>query len=136
MLLDIPENLSLESRSAELSQVLINLLNNSFYAVLKEHVRKISIKAESIGDNIKITFSDSGAPISAEIKQQMLQPFFTTKPAGLGTGLGLTISRTLVENHHGHFELLQNEAQTTFIIVLPKIQSGHESNLEVPSPLP
>lgn len=131
--IDVPDNISLECRSAELSQVFINLLNNSYYAVLNQTKRKICIKAEEAQDMIRIKFSDSGAPISDEIKQKILQPFFTTKPAGLGTGLGLTISRTLVENHHGQFELLQHETQTTFLIVIPKLQSAHESRDEISS---
>lgn len=125
---EIPDHIQLNCRPAELSQVFINLLNNSFYAVASQKNKKITIKAEDMGEFVQLRFTDSGPQISSEIRKRIMDPFFTTKPTGLGTGLGLTISKILVENHQGEIKLLDHEPQTTFIIRLPKIQSSHETS--------
>lgn len=122
----IPDHLELECRPSELAQVFMNLLNNSFYAVASQAEKKVVIMAEELNTELKLTFVDSGPPIPLQVRKKIMQPFFTTKPIGFGTGLGLMISQTIVENHRGKIELLENEPQTTFIIRLPKLQSTNE----------
>ncbi len=128
----IPENLELECRPSELAQVFVNLLSNSFYAVASQPEKKVMIKAEDLNEEIQLTFVDSGPPIPIHVRRKIMQPFFTTKPIGFGTGLGLMISQTIVENHRGKIKLLENEPQTTFIIRLPKLQSTNEVSSAIP----
>ncbi len=128
----IPDHLELECRPSELAQVFMNLLNNSFYAVASQAEKKVVIMAEELNTELKLTFVDSGPPIPLPVRKKIMQPFFTTKPIGFGTGLGLMISQTIVENHRGKIELLENVPQTTFIIRLPKLQSTNEVSPAIP----
>lgn len=64
--------------------------------------------------------TDSGKPILDEVKDKIMQPFFTTKKIGEGTGLGLSVSMRIIEKHNGKMYLDKNAKETTFVIVLPK----------------
>ncbi len=108
-------------RPVEISQVLLNLINNSYQATSSYPHPWINIKMEDIGDQYRIQVTDCGERISSAIRQKLFQPFFTTKDIGVGTGLGLSISRGIIEEHKGKL-YYQDEAQnTTFVIELPKL---------------
>jgi PAS domain S-box-containing protein len=103
----------------QISQVIVNLINNSYYAIQKLPEKWIHIEMSRIGLQAKVSIIDSGSGISSEIRAKIMDPFFTTKPIGEGTGLGLSISRGILENHSGRLTLDERSAHTKFDLVLP-----------------
>jgi signal transduction histidine kinase len=69
--------------------------------------------------NIVVELTDSGCGISPDISERIFQPFFTTKPAGEGSGLGLDIVRKIVEKHQGTITFASVSGKTTFTVTLP-----------------
>ena len=117
---DIADGLYINCRPTEISQVLLNLLNNAFDAVQDIPTPEITIKAFHNGSTIEILIQDNGKGIKLEIQDKIMQPFFTTKEIGKGTGLGLSISKGIIESHHGSLALLQNKNVTCFQIQIPE----------------
>jgi C4-dicarboxylate-specific signal transduction histidine kinase len=109
-------------RPVEISQVLLNLINNSYQATSTFLHPWIRIKMEDQGRGYRISVSDCGDKISAQIRQKLFQPFFTTKDIGVGTGLGLSISRGIIEEHKGRLFYQDEAPNTTFVIELPKFE--------------
>ncbi len=116
---DFPSDLKITCRSVEISQVLLNILNNAIDAVMDHPEKRISLHTSVDEDNIIFRISDSGPGISPEIREKVMQPFFTTKALGKGTGLGLSISRGIIEAHKGRFYIDNESSSTCFVIVLP-----------------
>jgi PAS domain S-box-containing protein len=110
-------------RPVEISQVLLNLINNSYQATSGYSHPWIKIKMEDSGDIYKIRVIDCGERISPAIRQKLFQPFFTTKDIGVGTGLGLSISRGIIEEHKGNLYYQDDAPNTTFVIEIPKFES-------------
>jgi PAS domain S-box-containing protein len=117
-----PEKIELDCRYVQISQVILNLLNNAFDANLKKENSWVKLCALEKEDRIIITVEDSGNGIPPEIRDKIMQPFFTTKEVGKGTGLGLSLSRGLVESHNGIIKLDSEASHTKFIVDLPKRQ--------------
>ena len=113
------EDLMLVCRPIQISQVLINLLNNAFQAVEKLPTKWINLDIKKAGENILFVITDSGTPINKLIQSQLFQPFFTTKPNGLGTGLGLSISKSLIESHEGKLYFDAESSLTKFVMSIP-----------------
>lgn len=111
--------LNLNCRKVQISQVLMNLLNNSFEAVKSLKTRWVSFEAEKVGQSIHLCITDSGSGVPVEVSQRMLDPFFTTKAVGEGTGLGLSISSSIVQNHGGNLRYNPNHANTQFVLEFP-----------------
>ncbi len=110
----------IECRGTEISQVLLNLLNNAFDAVQSYSEKWVRIAIESSeGNYINITVTDSGRGITPEIVSRIFDPFFSTKEKQYGTGLGLSISKGLIERHHGTLDVDHSCKNTRFIITLP-----------------
>lgn len=86
----------IKARETEISQVLMNLFNNSYDAVENLSERWVEIKVTSSDEKLEMKFIDSGKGISSKIAEQMYNPFFTTKEVGKGTGLGLSISKQII----------------------------------------
>lgn len=103
----------------EIGQVLINLINNSIDAVIDLPEKWIKVKFFTVGDKTHITVTDSGAGISLELQDKIMDPFFTTKDLGKGTGLGLPISHRIISQHGGQFIYNSHSSHTEFIITLP-----------------
>ncbi|HQV06929.1 MAG TPA: HAMP domain-containing sensor histidine kinase, partial [Chitinophagaceae bacterium] len=86
----------------------------------------VSIKTRKVNDKIEILVADNGGGIPDAIKEKIFQPFFTTKPTGQGTGLGLSLSYDIIKAHGGEIKVESRfgeetaPAGTTFIIQLPK----------------
>jgi signal transduction histidine kinase len=118
----IPENLTLDCRAVQLSEVLLNLLNNAHDAVKELAVRWVSLEVTEEGDLIKISVTDSGGGIPAEIQDKLMQPFFSTKAVGAGTGLGLSVSTSIVEEHRGQLKLDTDSVNTRFDVKMPRFQ--------------
>ena len=121
---EIPADLSIECRAVQISQVLLNLLNNAFDAVRAQQERWILIECRSLGPSLLLQVSDSGHGVASGIREKIMDPFFTTKPVGEGTGLGLSIARAIVADHRGILSLDQASNPTRFLILLPHRQEG------------
>jgi PAS domain S-box-containing protein len=117
------ESIMIKSRPSQLMQVLLNLLNNSFDAVVALPEKWVDLKVETIGDNLRMIVTDSGKGIPASVADKMMDPFFTTKEVGKGTGLGLSISRGIVLSHGGSLTYDSTHPNTRFIIEIPLAQS-------------
>ncbi len=117
----------------ELRRVIINLINNAFYAVHeravksnanKEEVKykpQVSVTTHVAGQFLEITITDNGTGIPDTIKDKIYNPFFTSKPTGKGTGLGLSVSFDIIEKQHGGKLKFESEqgVGTVFTISLP-----------------
>lgn len=121
-----PAEMLVECRPIQISQVLLNLLNNAHDAIKHRDERWIKIDAQEKNGTIELRICDSGKGISNEIKAKIFQPFFTTKPVGEGTGLGLSISYGIVQAHGGTIVATEVDGHTCFIVKLP---SKHEGSL-------
>ncbi len=110
---------SIRCRPTQISQVLLNLLNNSFDAVSKENERWVRVDFTRFEDRVRISVTDSGPGLTPDTQRRLMEPFFTTKEPGKGTGLGLPISQGIIEEHGG--KLCYNNAtkNTCFAIELP-----------------
>jgi C4-dicarboxylate-specific signal transduction histidine kinase len=107
-------------RPAQVSEVLLNLLNNAADAVEKSPTKWISVIAQQFGDRSEIRVADSGPGVPVSLRDRIFTPFVTTKEPGKGTGLGLSVSRAIVEGQKGNLYLDDKEAQTTFVISLSR----------------
>jgi PAS domain S-box-containing protein len=117
-----PPDLIVECRPVEISQILLNLLQNAYDAVERLSEKWIHIQIADHGSSVQISISDSGPGIGADIQEKLFQPFFTTKETGKGTGLGLGISKRIAERHHGSLRLDSTQPRTCFVVELPKNQ--------------
>ncbi|MGI9531568.1 sensor histidine kinase, partial [Lutimonas sp.] len=124
----LAENLpNIEVVPQDFGRVLLNLINNAFYAVKekseaigKDFKPMVKVSTRLLKDQVEIKVSDNGNGIPTEVKDKIFQPFFTTKPAGQGTGLGLSLSYDIVRAHGGELKVETNEEKgTEFIIELP-----------------
>jgi two-component system, NtrC family, sensor kinase len=111
----------------DIGLVLLNLYNNAFYAVSekKKHLSDgyeptVSVSTTSVDGKVKITVMDNGTGIPQNVKDKIFQPFFTTKPAGQGTGLGLSLSYDVVKANGGEIKVETRESEyTEFVVELP-----------------
>jgi len=115
----IDPSISIRCRPAEISQVLMNLLNNSYDAVASLKSKWIRIDAHQKDGRVQLQFTDSGTGIPEAISEEMMNPFFTTKEVGKGTGLGLSISTGIITTHGGVLAYDKSAPNTTFTIDLP-----------------
>jgi len=123
-----------EVYAQEMTRVLLNLISNGFYATSKRkqsagdgaYEPTIAASTRDLGSDVEIAIRDNGAGAPDEVKAKMFNPFFTTKPAGEGTGLGLSLSHDIVvKQHGGAIEVLTElNAFTQFTIVLPRGGTG------------
>jgi two-component system NtrC family sensor kinase len=114
----------------EISRVFLNLVSNGFYAVTKRRKEggepgfepTLQATTRNLGDTVEIRIRDNGIGIPPEVKEKMFNPFFTTKPAGEGTGLGLSMSHDIIVKQHGGTIDVDSEPGhfTEFRIVLPR----------------
>ena len=116
----------------EISRVLLNLISNGFYAVTRRqmgsgagYVPMVIAATRDRGDSIEIRIRDNGTGIPEDVKAKMFNPFFTTKPAGEGTGLGLSMSHDIIVKQHGGTIDVTTEPGvfTEFTILLPRKSS-------------
>ncbi len=113
--------------SQDFGRVILNLLTNAFYSTNEkikiagsDYKPLVSVQTKRLSDKVEITISDNGNGIPKNIIDKIFQPFFTTKPTGQGTGLGLSLSYDIVKTHGGNIIVQTKEGEgTTFIIELP-----------------
>ena len=119
---DFDENLpKIEVIPQDMGRVLLNLINNAFWAVKTVENPLVIVKTEQSANQLIIKVTDNGTGIPDTIKDKIFQPFFTTKPTGQGTGLGLSLAFDIVtKGHGGTLEVESKEGkETTFTVVLP-----------------
>lgn len=114
--------IKIKCRSVEISQVFLNLLNNSFDAIQTFEKKWIHIDITEKQSHVEISFTDCGQGIPQELQEKILQPFFTTKGVGKGTGLGLSLSKGIIEAHSGRMYLDKKCPNTRFVIEMPQCQ--------------
>lgn len=112
----IPKNIMLPCRSVQISQIVLNLLQNALDAVDELNEKWVSISYVEEHESLKLVITDSGNGIPEHIRDKILQPFFTTKEVGKGTGLGLSISKGIMEAHQGELMIDSKCANTRFIL--------------------
>ena len=117
----------------DIGRVILNLITNAFYAVNekktlrqaqgdKSYEPTVSISTKKINDKVEIKVTDNGSGIPQNIIDKIFQPFFTTKPTGQGTGLGLSLSYDIIKAHGGELKVETKEAEgSEFIIQLPVV---------------
>jgi signal transduction histidine kinase len=113
----------------DIGRVLLNLFNNAFYAVNEKkkaidgsYEPMISVSTHLLHDKVQITVQDNGGGIPQNVIDKIFQPFFTTKPTGEGTGLGLSLSYDIVKAHGGELKVESTEGEgATFIVILPRL---------------
>jgi two-component system NtrC family sensor kinase len=111
----------------EIGRVLLNLFNNAFYTVQEkqkmtmDYQPKVTVRTKNLSDKVEIRVIDNGKGMTESVKDKLFQPFFTTKPTGEGTGLGLSMSYDIITKGHGG--TLKVESQpgkgSEFIVILP-----------------
>jgi two-component system NtrC family sensor kinase len=113
----------------EITRVLLNLISNGVYAAMKRKAETLDgydptlvAATRNLGDNVEIRIRDNGSGIPPEVKEKIFNPFFTTKPPGEGTGLGLSLSYDIiVKQHSGSIEVDTLLGQfTEFRVILPR----------------
>ena len=110
------DNLFFMGDREELLQVFMNLMQNSIQAKNSEKL-KITIQVQEEENYLQVIFADNGSGISPEVFANIFEPFFSTKD--YGTGLGLSVSKKIIENHSGLLTAKSNQHGTTFYIELP-----------------
>ena len=124
----VPDSLPLIAcREVQIGQVLMNLLNNAFDAVeaSPESERWVRLEVALQGEpddahaRLLIDVIDGGPKLSAEVKEHMMDIFYTTKPLGGGLGIGLSVSRAIATDHGGSLELQDQNGHTCFRLSLP-----------------
>ena len=114
----------------EITRVLLNLIGNGFYAAAKRKAETgdgyepmLTAATRSLGDSVEICIRDNGTGIPPDVKEKIFNPFFTTKPAGEGTGLGLSLSHDIVvKQHGGSIEVDTRPGEfTEFRVILPRV---------------
>jgi PAS domain S-box-containing protein len=116
-----------ECRPAEIAQVLLNLLSNAFDAVAGTREAWVRVEVGDAGGEVEVAVADSGPGIAPEVRERMMNPFFTTKDVGKGTGLGLSISRGIIDAHGGSLRYDGSDGNTRFVFRLPKIREAEAS---------
>ena len=110
----------------DIGRVVLNILTNAFYVVDEKkksgaegYEPTVSISTKKINDKVEIRVSDNGNGIPQKVLDKIFQPFFTTKPTGQGTGLGLSLSYDIVKAHGGELRVETKEGEgSTFVITI------------------
>ena len=132
-----PELGEIECYPQDLMRVFLNLISNGMYAANKRSTQAgedisptISLTTRTDGDMVRIEVRDNGFGIESEVLDKIFQPFFTTKPAGEGTGLGLSLSYDIiVKQHGGELDVDSQPGEfTVFRVTLPRTLANHGGN--------
>ena len=112
----------------DLSRAVLNVMNNACYAVwrkaqhdIEDYNPEICVSVRTIDGQIEISIADNGEGMNEETRQRIFENFYTTKPVGYGTGLGMGITRDIIENkHNGHITFESEEGKgTRFTFIIP-----------------
>ena len=116
-----PEMPLLLCREVQIGQIVTNLLNNAFDAIDQGGcvVRWVEVSTQQVGGDLVLEVTDSGPGIADQFKAHLMEPFFTTKKASQGTGVGLSLSRAIAQDHGGSLALLGDMEHTCFRVTVP-----------------
>ena len=111
----------------DISRAILNVVNNAFYAVWERsnaegetYHPELDVKTVAENGELSIIISDNGTGMTPEVKEKIYQNFFTTKPLGQGTGLGMSITRNIIDQHNGRIEFDSVEhSGTRFTLIIP-----------------
>ena len=121
--MDLQQIPQVECYPGKVNQVFMNILTNAVQATIAKKgdgERIVSIATHIAGDHVIISIKDNGIGMSPEVKTRIYDPFFTTKPVGEGTGLGMAIVYGIIEDHHGSIDIDSTPGiGTEFRIALP-----------------
>ncbi len=117
----LAEGLSgIRGNNNQLRQVLLNLMMNAGQAMAEAPAKRVVVSTVADEGFVKVLVTDTGPGISTEVMQSLFKPFFTTKRRGLGTGLGLSVSRSIIEAHKGTLSAESTlGVGATFMVRLP-----------------
>ncbi|PIT99324.1 MAG: hypothetical protein COT74_09985 [Bdellovibrionales bacterium CG10_big_fil_rev_8_21_14_0_10_45_34] len=113
-------NVNIQCRKGQILQIFNNLISNSLYAFKNVTIPEITIDVVEEAETIKIFFKDNGPGIPENIQDKVFSPFFTTKPQGVGTGLGLSVCSQIASQHGGRLLLDCSKGKSCFCLELPK----------------
>ncbi len=132
-----------DANAGQLRQVILNLCTNAFYAMKKKggtldiELKPDKYYTDSTEKSIRITVSDTGTGIPADIVDRIFDPYFTTKPQEDGTGLGLSVTHGIVRSHGGHIKCFsETDKGTTFTLWIPQAITTEYSSEEEQSQIP
>jgi C4-dicarboxylate-specific signal transduction histidine kinase len=126
---DLPDIMAEHNR---LEQVFINLVSNAIDAMdekssqtdAQDSTKQLTIKSFAEGDQVTVSVSDTGTGMTEEVKNKIVEPFFTTKKVGKGTGLGVSISYGIVKDYNGSIEIdSEIGTGTTFKLMFPAVRA-------------
>ena len=124
----------IEAFGGQLNQVFMNILDNASGAIKETGDIWIRINSDKSKKNLIIEIEDNGVGMDEETQRKVFNPFFTTKPVGQGTGLGMSISYKIIKNHQGDIKVESKKGQgSKFIIRLPMTINMEELNTEIQS---
>ncbi len=118
----LSEDTKIECRPLQITQILVNVIGNAADAIVNMTEKWIKIDVVDGDGFVEIRVTDSGAGIAPEMRDRIFDPFFTTKGIGGGTGLGLSVSKGIMDDHHGSIVVDPNSKNTRFISRLPKLR--------------
>ncbi|MET0405883.1 MAG: ATP-binding protein [Cystobacter sp.] len=127
---DFQEDVRVEANEVRLAQVFLNLLINAAHSIAPGDVEhnEIRVALRRAPDGwVRVSITDSGCGMSAEVRSRLFTPFFTTKPVGVGTGLGLSVCQGLVQGMGGRIEVQSEPGRgSTFAVFLPEACAQRE----------
>jgi C4-dicarboxylate-specific signal transduction histidine kinase len=116
----IEASLEVPCREVQIAQAVMNLLQNAIDAVSETTGEKwIEVKVHAVADRVVVSVIDSGPGVAVQIRDRIMEPFFTTKPVGKGMGLGLSLARSIARQHGGDLTLGEDQGHTCFLLALP-----------------
>lgn len=124
----IPGPEFINCRATQISQVILNFLNNALDAVISSEKKIVRLGFKKSEDKFSFIIEDSGPGVPENLKHKIFEPFFTTKDVGKGTGLGLSISKGIIEDHGGTIGLSESElGGAKFTITIGELENGSTS---------
>lgn len=119
----VSEDIKVDCRSGQIEQVLVNIINNAKDAISQLDDKWIKIQVKDSVEATRIFITDSGTGIPEDHRERIFEAYYTTKGKGEGTGLGLHISKKILEEHNGNLFIDLNQNHTCFVIELPHMES-------------
>lgn len=118
------EEVTVLARPVQLEQVFINLLKNAVHAVSDVETPEIAITITSQQDEVRIAIADNGTGLGEAHLKDLQEPFYSTKPSGVGMGLGLAITSEIIKDHDGTLSATSSIQRAEFVVTLPTLQTG------------
>lgn len=122
----VPEDIQLQTNSVLLQQALVNLISNGIQAVQGQSEMIVRVGGSYYDDFVRIEVFDNGPGLKGANVEKVFEPFYTTKPAGQGLGLGLTITRRIIEEMNGDIQVTSSGQGTCFVLLLQRGGKEHD----------